>query len=236
MSPYVAARYQAEYLTPEDHYELLIDQIVTSHSSWLDVGCGRAPFPNNESLSGELSRRCERMVGIDPDPAVLENPFVHDRQQLTLDEFFPDEKFDLITARMVVEHVQSPDAFVDGLVRATDIGSRVIFFTVNWLSLTAIAAHCTPMSVHNWVKRFLWRTAARDTFPTAYRMNQRHVLRSLMQAKGFKEESYSTLADASVFWRLPVLRNIELRYWQVTSTLRLPYPDSCILAVFQRTN
>src|SRR5580765_2953289 len=47
VSSYMAARLKAGYYSPEDHYEALINRIITKDLSWLDVGCGRSPFPNN---------------------------------------------------------------------------------------------------------------------------------------------------------------------------------------------
>lgn len=234
-SPYLTARRDAGYLSPEDHYELLVDRLVATDMTWLDVGCGRSPFPNNQKLAQGVSQRCMKMVGIDPDPAVHENPFIHSGEQTLLDDYTPSAPFDFVTARMVVEHVRSPDDFAAGLARVTKVGSRVVIFTVNWLSITALAAHFTPLSVHNWVKSRLWGTEEKDTFPTVYRMNRRTALRDQLASQGFQEESFSYLADASLFWRLPALRKPELKFWQFTTACRLPYPDTCILAVYRRT-
>jgi 2-polyprenyl-3-methyl-5-hydroxy-6-metoxy-1,4-benzoquinol methylase len=230
---YIASRLKAEYYAPEDQYEALVKRLVTPQLSWLDVGCGRAPFPNNIALSAELSSRCKRFVGIDPDAAVYENPFVHERYQLTLEQYSPTRTFDLVTARMVVEHVVDPNRFVAALRRVTSGGSVVVIFTVNWWSISTIAARFSPFSVHHWVKRALWGTDRRDTFQTVYGLNKRRILSAAMAKAGFSECLCVALPDASLCWRVPLLRDLELTSFKMFNHLGMPYVDSCILAAYQ---
>ncbi|MBM3960376.1 MAG: hypothetical protein FJ306_00505, partial [Planctomycetes bacterium] len=67
------------YVTPDDVYEALVAGLVAPGMRWLDVGCGRELFPNNPTLAASLSRRCARLVGVDPDPTLQENPWVHEK-------------------------------------------------------------------------------------------------------------------------------------------------------------
>jgi 2-polyprenyl-3-methyl-5-hydroxy-6-metoxy-1,4-benzoquinol methylase len=233
-SHYMAARRKVGYVSPEDQYEALIERYVTPQTRWLDVGCGRAPFPNNQDLSEELSLRALRMIGVDPDSGVRENPFVHQGHQCSLEDFTANEKFDLVTARMVVEHVEQPARFAQSLARLTNPGSVVVLFTVNWWSITALAAHWSPLGAHHMVKRWLWGTEEKDTFPTTYKMNQRATLSRLMIREGFRESLFQIAADASLLWRVPVARRLELQIWRAFTSMRLPYPDSCILAAYER--
>jgi 2-polyprenyl-3-methyl-5-hydroxy-6-metoxy-1,4-benzoquinol methylase len=231
---YISARQQANYYSPEDQYEAFIDRLVNSDSSWLDVGCGRAPFPNNLSLSAMLSDRCQHLTGIDPDSSVHENPFIHERHQLSLDEYYPNCTFGVVTARMVIEHVTDPDTFATALNRVTTPGSVVVIFTVNWWSLTTLAAYFSPFVVHHAIKRIFWNTNLRETFPTMYKLNRRRTLHSTMTKAGFRELHFRIIPDASLLWRIPVLRYAELNIFKLFKRLRIPYIDSCLLAVYQR--
>ena len=58
------------YFNPDDHYEAMVDRLVTPGSSWLDVGCGRKLIPSNVPLGEELSKRCGLLVGVGPDCCV----------------------------------------------------------------------------------------------------------------------------------------------------------------------
>jgi 2-polyprenyl-3-methyl-5-hydroxy-6-metoxy-1,4-benzoquinol methylase len=235
MSPYMVARLNAGYFSPEDHYEALIDRIVTEKVSWLDVGCGRSPFPNNSNLATELSIRCRRIVGVDPDPSINDNGFVHEQHQLAFEDYFPNSVFDVVTARMVVEHVEDPQKFGAALSRVTSPGSLVVMFTVNWWSLTTLAARFSPIWMHRKLKSALWNSMPRDSFKTEYRMNQREKLRSLMSQAGFMECLFRVLPDASLFWRVPYIRRLELLTYKLALRLRIPYFDTCILAVYRRS-
>jgi hypothetical protein len=74
----VKMRRRFGYVGCDDYYEMLIEKHVTQTTRWLDVGCGRHLFPSNPRLSRRLSRRCELLVGIDPDDTLAENPYVHE--------------------------------------------------------------------------------------------------------------------------------------------------------------
>ena len=88
--------------------------------------------------------------------------------------------------------------------------------------------------MHHRVKGFLWKSKAQDTFETQYKMNQRPALNAIMTEAGFVECSFRVLADASLFWRIPFVRRLELGMYKLASRIGLPYIDTCILAVYRR--
>ena len=50
----VRLRRQANYFTPAEHYEALVSKLVTSETTWLDVGSGHDLFPHNRGLARVL--------------------------------------------------------------------------------------------------------------------------------------------------------------------------------------
>lgn len=54
------------YYTPDIYYEALVSKLVGPETHWLDVGCGRELFPENEALAMKLANRCRLLVGLDP--------------------------------------------------------------------------------------------------------------------------------------------------------------------------
>jgi len=234
LSPYIKSRVEMGYFSPEEYYETLVDRLITSSTRWLDVGCGKAPFPNNFELSRQLSERCAKLVGVDPDEQSIHNDYVHECHQTTLEGLPIEETFDVITARMVVEHVRYPDSFASALARSTHGGSLVAVLTVNWYSVTAFAAHFTPFAVHKLVKAGLWGTKSEDSFPTEYLLNRRRDLRLHMEKSGFEELFFQALPDASLFWRIAMLRHLELQFFRLIRSLRVPYPETCLLALYRR--
>lgn len=222
------------YSTPDDWYEALLLDLVGPETEWLDVGCGRTIFPYNEAAGRLLAGRCRRLVGLDPSGNIQDNPWLHKRAQCRLQDYRVERPFGLVTARMVVEHIGDPVAAVEAFARLTAPGGLVVIYTVEKLSPVTMLSAVTPTGFHQWVKKRLWQTEERDTFPTVYKMNTRRTLRRLFEAGGFREESFRHLGDCRAWSRWRWANSIELAAWRGLRTVGLRYPDACILATYRR--
>jgi SAM-dependent methyltransferase len=226
--------YRHGYATPDEHYEALVSKLIFEGCHWLDVGCGRNVFPGNRPLAETLAERAGFLMGVDPDPTIQDNTLVHEKQQATIEGVVTDRRFDLITLRMVAEHITHPAEAVAALARLVKPGGRVVIYTVSGWSPLALAAWLVPFGLHNPFKRVLWQTEPEDTFPVAYRMNTRGDLAGQFKAAGFREALFTALADCRVFFRFDGLRRIELAAWRACRALRIAYPENCLLAVYER--
>ena len=227
------ARRAAGYFTPDEHYEATVARLVTPGSAWLDVGGGRDVFPSNRPLATELVARCGRLVAVDPDSTVHENSFAHERVQAMIEDY-SGGPFDLATLRMVAEHIERPEQAVAALARLVKPGGNVVVYTVNQWSAISLAAWLTPLWFHHAVKRRLWGTEEKDTFPVAYKMNTRGKLRSLFRSGGFREESFRYLDDCRTFHQFRLLLYIELGVWQALRSIGWHYPETCLLGVYRK--
>ncbi len=223
-----------DYFNPDDHYEALLGKLVAAETRWLDVGCGRDLFPNNKGLARDLADRCKLLVGIDPAPTLAENPFVHERIAEAIDCWTPDRSFDLITMRMVAEHVADPASLAAILASASAPASRLVIYTVNGRSPVPLLTRLTPMSWRHRIKSLLWRTEEKDTFPTCFRMNSRRRLRELLGTAGFVEESFQYLDDCRSSGRFRILQYCELWSRRLFRALGMRYPENCLLGVYRR--
>lgn len=221
------------YVTPADWYEALLDTIVTPDTVWLDVGCGRNLAPGNSATARLLADRSRKLVGIDPSDNIDDNPFVHERMKLSIEQHPPGRAYNLITLRMVAEHVEAPEQVAKQLANLLLPGGRIVIYTVALYSPSVFVAASTPLWVHHRLKRLLWRTEERDTFPTVYRMNTRRALGGLFRTQGLAEELFEYLADCRATGRFRVLQFLELTVWKIFSLLGLGYPESCILAIYR---
>ena len=229
-----ALRFRFGYCTPDDWYEALLFDLIDEETEWLDVGCGRAVFPSNPAGAAVLARRCRRLVGLDPSDNVLENPLLHERAQCVLQDYRTDRRFDVVTLRMVAEHIDDPARALAALARLVKPGGRVVVYTVEKFSPATIVSALTPLGIHHVVKRILWGTEERDTFPTVYKMNTRRALRRLFQAAGFREESFRHLDDCRAFARWRWSNVMELTAWRCLRAISLGYPEACILATYRQ--
>jgi SAM-dependent methyltransferase len=223
------------YYVPEIFYEAVVDKLVCKGSSWLDVGAGRHLLFANPALASLLSERSGLLVGVDPDEGILDNPYVHKKVQCTIDEFVSDVTFDVVTLRMVAEHITCPNAAVAALARLTKPGSKVVVFTVNRWSPVALAAWAVPFRFHYPLKRVLWGVPSEQgTFPVAYQMNTRSCLQRVFAAHGFRERSFAYLDDCRTFYRVSLLHFLELMVWLALRAVGVTYPENCLLGVYER--
>ena len=230
----VRMRHRFGHATPDEVYEAVVDGLITDETRWLDVGCGRNIFPSNPTLAATLAERCARLVGVDPDPTLDENPYVHERVASTIDQFRCDAPFDVVTLRMVAEHVEHPQRAVAALSACTRAGGHVVVYTPNRFSPVPLITAVLPFGLHQPIKRLLWRTEAKDTFPTCFRMNTRRRLRALFDAGGFDEAGFAYLDDCRSFARFPPLLLAELSLWRGLRALGCSYPENCLLGVYRR--
>lgn len=227
-------RLSFDYFTPDEVYEATVERMVAPGTTWLDVGCGRNVFPSNPGLARVLADRCRRLVGVDPDETIEENTFVHERVCATIDTFESTERFDIVTLRMVAEHVADPEATLQTLARLTKPGGSVVIYTVNQWAPASVVARAVPFSLHHAIKHWLWKTDEKDTFPVAYRMNTRRRLRRLFETHGFHEASFVYLDDCRSFGNTRALLRLELSACHVFRSLGFTYPENCLLGVYLR--
>jgi SAM-dependent methyltransferase len=226
--------YRLRHFVPDMVYEAAVAKLVGENTRWLDVGCGRGVFPSNPHLAQTLAKRCKLLVGIDPDGTIAENSLVHERAQCTIEQFHSRTRFDVVTLRMVAEHIARPEPAVASLARLTKPGGKLVIFTINRWSPVSIAAWAVPFKLHHPLKHALWRTEEKDTFPVAYQMNTRSRLRRLLGGQGFREVGFAYLSDCRTFYRFRPLHLVELLVWGTLQTFCLPYPENCLLGVYER--
>jgi SAM-dependent methyltransferase len=174
-------------------------------------------------------------VGVDPSENIFNNRFVRERAKCLIEDYQTDDRFDLATLRMVVEHIENPQLTVQTLSRLLRPGGMVVIFTVNRWSPVTVVSHLLPFWLHHPIKKFFWGGEERDTFPTVYKMNTRRQLATLFRDCGFKERYFAYLDDLSVFRHFKLLNYLELVTWRVLKWCRLRYPENCLLAVYEKT-
>jgi len=223
-----------DYYNPDDYYEALVATLVQPETRWLDVGCGRTLFPSNPRLARVLSDRCRLLVGLDPSGTVDENSYVHRKVKQTIEDFHTDAPFDLVTLRMVAEHIHDPHKTLASLAQATRSGSRVVVYTVYKWSPVPMVTRLVPHCFHHRLKSLIWKVEDRDTHPVAYRLNTKRNLDAFFAGAGFRRRYLAYLDDCRTFGGFPNLRYLELSCRRLCGSLGLRYPECCILAVYER--
>jgi ubiquinone/menaquinone biosynthesis C-methylase UbiE len=119
---------------------------------------------------------------------------------------FPDQSFNLVTARWVLEHVESPQHFLAEVKRVLVPGGQFIALTVNavhYVTLLVRLFHLLPHAVTQGLVRRLYGRASQDTFRTHYRMNTPAAVRRQARRAGLEVVSITRLANPDYFrfWR-----------------------------------
>jgi 2-polyprenyl-3-methyl-5-hydroxy-6-metoxy-1,4-benzoquinol methylase len=222
------------YFTPDEYYEAMVANLVTQGRTWVDLGCGRDLFPHNRNLAELLSQRCRLLVGVDPDDTLDDNAFVHEKAKSTIDAYRSPRTFDVLTLRMVAEHIADPPATLEALARLSAPGSKVVVYTVNLWSPLAVLAWLIPFRFHHAIKRLFWRTEERDTFPVVYKLNTRRCLKEAFARHGFQEVYFSRLDDCRTLARFRWLHLVELFLWRLLKAVGAGFPENCLLGVYER--
>lgn len=227
-------QHRSGYRSPDAAYEGQLLELAGPGTRWLDLGCGRSPCPFNPRLADALAGSCAELVGVDASANVWANPYLHARVQSDLAAYRPDRSFDLVTMRMVAEHVAAPAAVARALARLVRPGGALLIYTVHRWSPTAILGRLAPHRAHVAAMRIMFGGESRDVFPAHYRMNTPAKLRGLLEPAGFRVERLEQPDDCRATQRWRMAHRLELATWRVFRRCRVPYPERCIVMRLRR--
>jgi SAM-dependent methyltransferase len=223
------------YFTPDDYYEALVTRLIKPGSYWADIGCGRDIFPRYPELAQELCRRAAFVYGIDPDDNIKDNRFISEGFHGVVEDCDTPHRFDVITMRMVAEHIVDPDRAVGKIAELLKPGGLAVIFTPHKWAFMSVVASVVPFKLHHPLKRLIWDAQARDTFPTAYKLNTRHDLLRHTGRNGLAEKLYRRLDDCRILARYKWLNYLELSLQKMLKSTHM-YPEQCIVGIYQKAS
>jgi len=175
----------------EKFYQLLLR--LSNHGSpgtWLDLGCGRGPkSPELMAMTRELIGR-RPIVGLDVDARGLRRRADILRVQASAEAMpFADGCFVLVSANMVVEHVEEPSALFREARRVLDEKGILIVHTSSarhyMLSIGGILSRLLSRRAYVRLAAVFSGREPDDIFPTRYRANSALALRRGIEEAGF---------------------------------------------------
>src|ERR1700690_1738604 len=127
----IIQRYFPRYRAPKAAYEEVLDQRMRRDTVWLDIGCGKRVC-GDDRLNAELPRRARLAVGCDQDPYLRKHSSI---KHLVLCDAsalpFRDGVFNVVTASMVLEHLEKPEVVFAEAARISQPGGAFVVFTPN---------------------------------------------------------------------------------------------------------
>jgi SAM-dependent methyltransferase len=174
------ARYYPDPLDDHAIFDARVRRYLTPDASVLDAGAGRG-LRNRYDYAGLVAR----LVGVDLDPEVKNNPNLDEAVVADLASLpFEDASFDLVFSKYVFEHIPRPMETLREFRRVMKTGGHLVFHTPNRFHYVAIGAMLTPQRFHVWFNEQRGRDAE-DSFPTEYRVNDKHTIEKLCRQTGF---------------------------------------------------
>jgi SAM-dependent methyltransferase len=164
---------------------------LTPRTSWLDLGCGHQLLPdwmpNWQPDQAAIVKQCHMVVGIDSDfPSLAKHQAIRNRVHGNIEVLpFKNESFDLVTANVVVEHVENPAALLAEIHRILLPGGIFLFHTPNFYGYASLAATLMPRQLRLKMVELLQGREEEDVFPTRYRCNTGKDVQTLARTSGF---------------------------------------------------
>jgi ubiquinone/menaquinone biosynthesis C-methylase UbiE len=172
-------------------YKEMLGSLIKRETSWLDLGCGRRLLPewmpDAEKVQLELAGRARLCVGIDPDfVSLADNHLLKNRVAAGSRLPFSEGSFTLLSANMVIEHIEDPDVLLREARRVLGKGGIFVFHTPNLRSYATFLATLVPESWKARLIRYMEGRKEEDVFPTRYRMNTEQKIREYAARHGFR--------------------------------------------------
>jgi ubiquinone/menaquinone biosynthesis C-methylase UbiE len=220
-------------------YEDVLKQHVNEDTKWLDLGCGHQilPFWRVEEEK-KLVQRCKSVVGIDYDLDSLRNHSnVSRRVRGSITSLpFKNGTFTLVTANMVVEHLENPGEQFREVNRVLAPGGLFIFHTPNAHGYGTVMARMVPERFKSRLIYVLDDRKEEDVFETHYKANTRKKIEELAARTGFGIHKMQMLVTGAIFAVVPPLAIVELIWIRILMTEPCKFLRTNIIAIMGKAS
>lgn len=179
--------------------DYILERLKPDHTL-LDLGAG-AGIVKAMNFRG----LCAKVCGLDPDPRIVDNPFLDEAKIGLGDEIpWPDATFDMVVADNVLEHLADPEVVFKEISRILKPGGLFLFKTPNRRHYMPMIARYTPLAFHRFYNKIRGR-ASEDTFPTLYRANRPKDIEAAALSASLEPVRFKLLESRPEYLRLNAL-------------------------------
>jgi SAM-dependent methyltransferase len=194
-----------KWAAKSEAYASLISEHLSADTVWLDAGCGSRLLEDDmDPLEDWLASHCKTIVGMDFSATSHRN--IKSLVQGSLYDLpFSDNSFDLITFRMVVEHLAQPRHAFAECARCLRPGGAIVAITPNLLNYAvfgnAVATKVLPERLRRRIVHASDSRADEDIFPVRYKANTMPRLIQSLNACGLQVHERFGLRQQRPYWR-----------------------------------
>jgi 2-polyprenyl-3-methyl-5-hydroxy-6-metoxy-1,4-benzoquinol methylase len=196
-------------------YLAAVHEATQRAETWLDLGCGYQFVPEWVGPRADVlpPTGC-RVIGIDMDgDAIRTHPKLRLRIIGTVEQIpVASGAVDLVTANMVIEHVENPPALFQEVARVLRPGGQFIVHTPNLSGYTTKLTRLIPGGLRPTIARLLQGRRSDDVYPTWYRANTTRELSNLAERSDLLVTSAATIESSAQLYRLPMIGAVE-EWW-----------------------
>lgn len=220
-------------------YEDILNSYVNHNIQWLDLGCGHHILPIWRSEEEkQLVTNCKMIVGIDHNlPSLRKHSNISLRVRGNLTNLpFDDNIFDLITANMVLEHLDSPTVVLKEINRILKPEGIFIFHTPNAHSYKTILARIIPGKLKLKFIHFFEGRQDEDIFNTYYRINTKRRIDDLAKITFFENVKIIMCVSTAEFIIIPPFAILELIWIRILMKKQFEALRTNIIAILKKHN
>jgi len=197
----------------QDIYEYTLKDLVKPGLSWLDIGCGHQILAEwRGDAEQELIPAGGKIVGLDYDlPSLKNHRSISMRVRGDIVQLpFVDSSFDLVTANMVVEHLENPAAQFAEVARILKPGGTFLFHTPNARGYFSLLRRLVPNVFARRLASLMDGRDLADVFPVQYKANTTTKIGDLAQAARLEVSKTKMVVSEAVTQVVPPLALLEL--------------------------
>jgi len=203
----------------QNRYSRGLEDAVRPGIRWLDLGAGtRIHHGWRHRSESDIAARARVLVGCDlVGDNLRKNPYLSAAVLGNGKELpFGAESFDLVTANMVLEHLDDPAAVFREIARVLAPGGMFAFVTPNrGHPVVFLASLLLSRPARRQLAQVVEARASEDVFPTFYRVNTPAALRRELAGVSLRIsrlESFSTYPFIKNIWPITVLECVWIRF------------------------
>jgi SAM-dependent methyltransferase len=184
----------------------------------------------------EVLHSAARITGIDLDwDGLCRHPGIRDRVFGNLEKLpFAAGSFDVVSANMVVEHLERPEQTAAEIHRVLSPGGLFVFHTPNLYHWAILPARLTPDGMKKRIVRFLEGRSEEDVFRTHYRMNSAKDVRRIASVSGFEVSELKQVSGSATLAALGWAAFPELIYIRMLRANKLGTFRSNLVGVLRK--